>query len=203
MWIALTAVERNQYRRKWKRKDDSWFDLIKEACRRFRLEYGHHPQINTIHDCLGFETEPSISVVTALHTPEIIEELPDRYCTFRVVQQQAKDTKDYYLACWTLTLSHLLNWTEEMVKNWALTHHSEGLNGIDRWFTHEEPDYYITDLLIPNTMRKQRWRLNNELFDALRQDGHSAHGISHYDWEAAKQRVQAVINKADKDHVDS
>lgn len=198
-WIGLTAVERNQFRRQWGRKDDSWFGLIQEACNRFRIKYGHLPNINSVRDG-GFESEPSILVVTALHSPQIIEELPDRYCTFRVVQQQAEDTKDYFLKCWTQALHHLLGWTNEMVASWAMTHHSDGLNGIDGFFTHEEPDYYITKLLIPKTLlldlpSHEQMRLESEVFNALKQNGDSAYSISHFAWEAAKQRVQAVIGK--------
>jgi hypothetical protein len=199
-WIALTATERNQFRREWGRKDDSWFGLIQEACNRFRIKFGHLSNINSVRDSFGFESEPSILVVTALHSPQIIEELPDRYCTFRVVQHQAEDTKDYYLKCWTQALHHLLGWTDEMVTSWALTHNSDGLNGIDGFFTHEEPDYYITRLLIPNTLftglrGQEKMRLESELFNALKQNGDSGYSISHFDWEAAKQRVQAVISK--------
>src|SRR5262245_218820 len=140
-WVSLTPEERNRLRREWPRSGGYWPSLLQEACRRFRKDYGSHPLINAIHTSAWHAAsyEPSILVTTARFSPQVIEELPDRYLTFRVVQHQIEDNKQTYLKTWTLVLGQVLGWSEREVREWAKENHEDGLDGKDGgMFYHED-----------------------------------------------------------------
>jgi hypothetical protein len=131
-WVALSPTERNSLRRDWPQEGGEWLGLLEEACSRFAAEYGGHSLINAIDSSAWHAAsyEPSILVTTALFSPEVIEELPDRYLTFRVVQLQIEGNKQAYLRTWKLVLGQLLGWSEERVRAWAREHHEAGLVSI-------------------------------------------------------------------------
>jgi hypothetical protein len=99
-WIELSPAERNERRRHWLydpeglalRKQElavgrhaaEWSDLLSNACILFKAKFGSHPLINHIGQSVQIRSqeEPSIIVTTGLHTPQLIEEVPDRFCTF-------------------------------------------------------------------------------------------------------------------------
>ena len=121
-WMSLTPAERNAERRNWPTEcDHYWHDLLDEACERFKREFGSHPLINHIAPTVWHAPlhEPGIIVTTALWSPQRIEELPDRYCTFGVHQKPIEDNKDHYLKTWTLVLGELLGWPPEKARDWA------------------------------------------------------------------------------------
>src|SRR5262245_31335325 len=103
-WINLPPDDRNSHRRRWERDGGDWMDLLSEARARFEAEFGSHPLINCISQSAWHSAsyEPSIIVTTALYAAQLIEELPDRFCTFRVVQDQILDNREFYLRYWTL-----------------------------------------------------------------------------------------------------
>ena len=139
-WDALEPGERNRERRTWPRDRGYWRDLLHEATGRLKREFGEHPLINHIDhsEWHSARYEPAILVVTALWSPQRIEELPDRYHTFAVSQEPVLDNKDYYLRTWNLVLGELLGWSELRVGEWARQNHEDGLDGKESFFYHED-----------------------------------------------------------------
>jgi hypothetical protein len=210
-WIDLTPAERNRLRFEWRDRDDrgrerssAWDEmgqpLVDEAARRFGLEHEGHPLILYVRPAVRCDTgEPGIHVGTNLFSPQIIEELPDRYLTFAVSQQPALDGKVYYLEYWTRVLGELKGWSPEQVQSWA-TKWKDGLVGKDSWFFHEAPGWYLSRLLVPSAAADRLdhlrlMRLQNEIQMAIENRGHGPDVIAEgYDWEAARARVKAVLD---------
>jgi len=132
-------------------------DLLKAARERFEAEFGNHPLVNHIGTSAWHAPgyEPSIILTTALWPPQRIEELPDRYLTFRVAQEPILANKDYYLRTWTLVLGQLLDWSPEQVREWARTNYERDLDGKEVWFYHEEPMKYIVPLLVTERLQER------------------------------------------------
>jgi hypothetical protein len=202
-WVGLSASERNALRRDWSRDEGSWLELLHEACARFEAEYGGHRLINAIGGSAWQAPiyEPSIWVTTALFSPQLIEELPDRYLMFRVVQHQIDDNKQAYLRTWTLVLGQPLGWSEKRVLAWARKYHEHGLDGRDRgWFYHEDEYYCILDFLVPTSVRKklsfkELAKLEGRLKTAIAQHGSSPLWLSPYDWDAARERINTILGE--------
>jgi hypothetical protein len=201
-WVLLTAEKRNQLRKDWPREGGNWLGLLEEACARFRGQFGGHPLINAIgYSKWHFATfEPSICVTTALFSPQLIEELPDRYLTFRVVQDPIEDNKQFYLRTWTLVLGELLGWSENQVRQWAREHHEDGLDGKDLFFYHEEAEKYILGLIVPLSLREQIGFRNYQLViqrvrEAIVRYGSSPLWLSPYDWGAARARINWLLGE--------
>lgn len=65
-----------------------------------------------------------------------------------------KRSKPYYLWFWWKILEEILGWNKEEVISWA-RQYKDGLNGIDEWFHHELPSYYVTPLFVPDELKKR------------------------------------------------
>jgi hypothetical protein len=200
-WIALTPEERNRERRQWTCEGEGyWYFLLEEACERFKREFGEHSLINHISAWRLPLFDPSIVVTTALWWPQLIEELPDRYCTFGVHQKPIEDNKHSYLRTWTLVLSELLGWSTEQVRAWARAHHEDGLDGKEAFFYHDGPLDYIVWLLAPEDLRHRlsgppRLELERKLIEAIERHGSDPLWLSPYDWGAAKIRIKGIFDE--------
>jgi hypothetical protein len=114
--------------------------------------------------------------------------------------------KEGYLHDWVECLGALVGWPPEQVVKWSKKW-QYGLDGLDDGlFYHEAPMYYITPLLIPPSLSAritalQRGKLCERLFVTIRHPcsytpyGEEPENPETFDWQAAKQRVEAVVNE--------
>jgi hypothetical protein len=202
-WIGLSPAERNEHRRSWERDSGEWLDLLRAAHARFEAEYKSQPLINYIgySKWYGAAYEPSILVTTALYPPQLIEELPDRFCTFRVAQEAILGVRDEYLRYWMLLFRELLGWTEAQTLDWARSYDSD-LNGAhNQLFYHEDPYYYALPEVVRQSVppeQTQGWPLidlTGDVCKAIRSHGSEPIWLSPYDWDAARSRVNVVLDK--------
>jgi hypothetical protein len=203
-WIELSPEDRNAHRRRWERDGGDWMDLLSEARARFEAEFGSHPLINHISQSAWHAAsyEPSIVVTTALYSPQLIEELPDRFCTFHVVQDQVLDNRDHYLRYWTLLFSELLGWPEARTREWARKW-DDDLNGRNgSMFYHDDAYHYALPVVIreslPETQSEARrsTALYLDVLGAIRSHGSEPIWLSTYDWDAARERINVVLSAA-------
>jgi hypothetical protein len=203
-WIELSPDERNAHRRRWERDRGDWIQLLSEARARFETRFRSHPLINYITQsaCHSASNEPSILVTVALYSPQLIEELPDRFCTFRVLQDQVLDNRDFYLRYWTLLFNELLGWTDAQTREWA-TKWDDDLNGRNgSMFYHEDPYSYALPAVIRASLPAAqsdacRVALYSDVLRAIRSHGSEPIWLSPYDWDAARERINTVLSKAD------
>ncbi|HEU5400232.1 MAG TPA: hypothetical protein VFU86_02680 [Terriglobales bacterium] len=200
-WIELSPDDRNAHRRRWERDSGDWMDLLSEARTRFESKFRSHPLINYICQSAWHAAsyEPSILVTTALYSPQLIEELPDRFCTFRVVQEQVLDNRDFYLRYWTLVFDELLGWSEAQTRKWARKW-DDDLNGRKgSMFYHEDPYYYALPVVIHESLppaqaeARRSMALFTDVLRAIQSHGSEPIWLSPYDWDAARERVNAVL----------
>jgi hypothetical protein len=203
-WIALSPQDRNARRRAWDREAGEWVDLLTAAHARFDAEFRSHPLINRIGRSSWFAPahEPSIIVTTALHAPQLIEELPDRFDTFRVLQEPILDSRDDYLRYWILLFDELLGWTEAQTREWARRWDDE-LNGrTGLMFYHDHPYEYalpaVMKASLPSGQSEEAvpLKLYLKLVDAIRSHASEPIWLSPYDWNAARERVNEVLKEA-------
>jgi hypothetical protein len=197
-WIALTPHQRNVHRADWGRHDSMehgeppWGGLLREATKRFQSEFGNHPLINRIEDSAAI----CIHVTTALYPPQIVEEIPDRYCHFLVVQEPINASRDYYIRYWAILFEELLGWTEAQSRDWALRWDDE-LNGrTDGLFYHEDIYYYVLDtvLLHSGVNRQPPIGLFREIESAIQLNASSPIWLSPVDWNAVRNRVNDILS---------
>lgn len=198
-WVRLSPDERNELRRKWHcsgaegmSAGDEMFELVQEAAARFKVEYGGHPKIYCVE---GYNS--AVGVTTALHDGELIEDLPSLYAAIPVAQTPVESNKTYYLQVWAGALSEFLGWSPPEIEQWA-SQHEQGLNGQHGWlFYHEPPCWYITPLLIPQDLRGARHarRLECEIQAAIGGYAWGSAGMKDYDWNSARARLAAVIER--------
>lgn len=122
----------------------------------------------------------------------------------------------YYIRIWNEALSALLGWSEEEVANWAERYQSWLRNEHDLIY-HKPPLYWMVSWLIPASVDEcldadERRILVRQLERAVETTRVERPFVDHrpfdhvqYDWEAARLRVQAVLNesKASGDSTDA
>lgn len=196
-WIALTSHERNVHRADWGRHDSiehgepPWGDMLREATRRFKRQFGEHPLINRINDSAAI----SIHVTTALYPPQLIEEIPARYCYFVVEQEPINASRDYYIRYWAILFDELLGWSDVQSRDWALRW-DDDLNGRNGGlFYHEDVYYYVLDpILFHSGVRHQPPNsLFRELESAIQVNASTPIWLSPVDWDAVRARVNSVL----------
>jgi hypothetical protein len=203
-WIELSPDDRNVRRRRWERDRGEWMALLSQARARFEAEFRTHPLINHIGESVwqSSREEPSILVATALYSPQRIEELPDRFCTFRVVQDQVLDRRDFYLRYWTLLFGELLGWPEARTHEWATRWDDELNERRSSLFYHEDPYYYAIPVVIRESLPTAQshahlsMAMDADVRRAIRSHGSDPIWLSPYDWEAARERVNVVLRSA-------
>jgi hypothetical protein len=186
----------------WRSDGDEIYDLVLQAATRFAGEYGSHPEIYFIEG--GGIEEPSIGVMTALHTGELIEGIPDRYATFSVRQTPMETNKTYYVQVWQVVLSTLLGWSRSEVVQWA-GQHEDGLNGQHGlMFYHEAPCHYIAPLLIPQDLQDADGLDNvaSEIQAAIEDHGREPIRVKDYNWDNARARLEAVVERFRREQKD-
>jgi hypothetical protein len=203
-WIEISPGDRNSHRRLWERDRGGWIELLSEARARFETRFRSHPLINYISQSAWHEAsyEPSIIVTTALYPPQVIEDLPDRFCTFRVVQDQVLGNRDFYLRYWALLFSELLGWSEPQTREWARKW-DDDLNGRKgSMFYHEDPYSYALPTVIRESLpaaqlEARRWMpLVEEARRAIRSHGSEPIWLSPYDWDDARLRINTILKEA-------
>lgn len=201
-WIELSPDDRNAHRWRWERDGGDWMELISEARARFDSLFRSHPLINRISEggWPAAGNEPCILVTTALYAPQLIEDLPDRFCTFHVVQEQVLDNRDYYLRYWTLLFNELLGWSEDQTREWALKW-DDDLNGrIDSMIYHEAPHYYALPLVIRASLPTGVTETYPEMplymgvLRAIHTHVSEPIWLSPHDWNSARERVNEFLS---------
>lgn len=196
-WIALTPHQRNAHRAYWGRHasiedgEPPWGDLLREATRRFKKEFGEHPLINRIEVSAAIR----IHVTTALYPPQIIEEIPDRYANFLVEQEPVNASRDFYIRYWSILFEELLGWSEIESRDWALRW-DDDLNGrTSGFFYHEDVYYYVLDTIVwhSGVNRKPPSGLFGEIESAIQMNASRPIWLSPVDWNAVRARVNGVL----------
>jgi hypothetical protein len=118
----------------------------------------------------------------------------------------------YYLAVWRHILVGWLGWPEERLATWVgawADRIERNIHGYREWFYHEDELHYVLPLLVPDAladrMSKQRTgRMYNDLAGLLYEElqpaitgrpRHASWGTETFDWEFAKERVEAVLGR--------
>jgi hypothetical protein len=121
---------------------------------------------------------------------------------FQGEEDDYRVNKKVYLDAWAQCLGTLLAWPEEQVYNWSMKW-QHGLDGNDKgWFYHETAMHYVTPLLIPDSLSvrldpRQLSDLDHCIEDAIRHPescGGTIDDVKTFDWHAAKERVEGVLN---------
>lgn len=202
-WLGLTPAARNTERRSWSETEGVWVELLDEALARFNDEHLPHPLINRVSGSAtsrGWDM-PGILVTTALWQPQLIEELPARYCHFPVVQHPIEDLKDTYLKTWKLVLGQLLHWSEPQVREWARVRYEDDLDGKTDWFYHEDALEYALNELVPTELSRrlrgqQSWfDLRDRVRKAIERHGSRPLWLSPYDWNGARDRINCILGE--------
>lgn len=122
-------------------------------------------------------------------------------------RQFYQENKAGYLHDWIECLRALLGWPQQQVYKWS-EQWQRGLDGLDKgMFYHETPIWRITPLMIPDSLAARMnptdlLRLEGRIEAAIRHPGSDVpYGTEaeetreNFDWSAAKQRVEAVLNE--------
>lgn len=110
------------------------------------------------------------------------------------------DNKRYYLAIWKELLPVLLGWSEAQVMEWVKqTRRGKSLDDPDAITFHETPQYWITYLLIPETLKA---RLSNlDIIDLERRiliafrDHHHYHFPLGTDWRPYRAKIEQILSE--------
>ena len=111
-----------------------------------------------------------------------------------------KANKASDLSGWKHVLALMLGWSEERVVAWA-RQYEDGLDGRDDGlFYHETAIYYIVPLLVPAGIRQQLDGLQEiEFCGRIQQTIENGNSFClcdpNHDWEAAKDRVEKILNE--------
>ncbi len=103
-----------------------------------------------------------------------------------------------YIRTWVRLFNVLAGWPEEVVLKWA-QHYQDRLADPDDVFFHEPASYHALPALIPPRLRGMhpydRMRLEGQIQDAIEDGDAFWDNRPDFDWEAAKRRVECVLNK--------
>ncbi len=108
--------------------------------------------------------------------------------------------KQYYLSVWKEMLKEFLGWSEVDVIHWAKeTWTEEVLDNPDDIFYHQTPQYWITYLLIPASLKT---RLSSEECIEFEQrlllafkDKHHYNFPEDTDWRPYKARIEQILSE--------
>lgn len=115
-----------------------------------------------------------------------------------------------HLSVWRQILVSWLGWSEERFSIWVESWERkvrDNVHGWRDWFYHEDELYFVLPLLVPKDLRehlaKQRTQeMYSDLAELLQEikvaitgrPNHPTWRTEAFDWEAAKQRVAAVLS---------
>jgi hypothetical protein len=105
-----------------------------------------------------------------------------------------------YVKLWYAIFGEFLGWTRAEVIRWAEQYETEIKE--DRFpFNHETPVYYVTPVLVPQSIRSKMHgfeliHFENRLESTIKGYGEPLWAKpDEYDWKAAKQRVESILNE--------
>jgi hypothetical protein len=116
-----------------------------------------------------------------------------------------------YVAVWRPILTGWLGWSGERFDSWVTSwdYKIRNVKCHRLWFYHEDELEYVLRLMVPDELahrlEKQRTRrMNHDLNELLYEEigpaitgrpNHPSWGTDAFDWEAAKDRVEAVLQR--------
>ena len=109
----------------------------------------------------------------------------------------------HYVQTWVAGLRALLGWSEAETMRWA-KRWEKGLNGIEAGFYNETPGWYLSSLLISDSIKEgltgtELTLLKETLMCIIEgQDSH-CYGRSDFDWHMVKQRVAKFLEGVAKE----
>lgn len=210
-WVSLTEEQRNKLRRKTmdcSKGLDEVAEALREAADRFREEFGDEPRVTHV----GYGRF-CIVVKTHLYADQLIESLPAKYCELPVQQFPFLDLRDYCLRTFEEFTGRLLGWTKEQAHEWAYSKFRDDLElGIGLLY-HDKPYRALSLLLTPVELRNvkdwyetwppplsptQNLPLWSRVARILHQSGSDPFWLSPYDWDGAKAKIDAAIERCRK-----
>lgn len=110
--------------------------------------------------------------------------------------------KPFYIEVWRHVLAGWLRWPEERVRRWIMIHDDDLEDRGNGLFYHENALWYVARLLIPEGLcqrlggydvERVAWRLEAAIGVGTQVERNPA-----FDWDAARQRVEAVLREYDE-----
>ncbi len=118
------------------------------------------------------------------------------------MNDQDDTSKQYYVDIWIGILGTFLGWTEQRVFDWIEERELWAfLDNPEDMIYHETPPYWITMLLIPDTLRTTLSGvaladLQGRILAAFKDDTQYKF-VKHTDWTPYKSRVEAILRAYD------
>ena len=116
--------------------------------------------------------------------------------------------RPYYVAVWRVLLRDWLGWSEEQFGEWEARFDADLDDRGNPLFYHEDELYYVVPQLIPRELADRLMRVRStpgpNALDVLLQELHIAimggpfrtgWGTPTFDWNAARERVAAVLRR--------
>jgi hypothetical protein len=187
----------------WQRlTEEVQYKLVEPIGTRFEWEFGAVPLVNYI----GFSPR-GIHVDTALPHGTRIEQIPLQYYGVPVKQTALREAMDEFIATWTAILDRIGGWPPERIAAHANDRHPCFRS---MWFLHDSPIDWVAGLLLPEDLRHGRGIEPGQQVCKAIESGFAPHvhnwhpdQYPDYDWNAARNRVRAVIDQLRNENVGS
>ncbi len=107
--------------------------------------------------------------------------------------------KPFYMAVWRRVLTDWLHWPDERIERWMRRYDEDLEDRGDGLFYHEEALWYVAPLLISDRLTQRlgsresmrlEWRLQRVIGVGKDVERNPA-----FDWDAARERVEAVLGE--------
>ena len=100
-----------------------------------------------------------------------------------------------YVAVWRRVLGGWLSWSEPRIERFVRRFRPFVDSGMP---TDRTPVWYLAHVLLPPSLHRryqglERINIEKEIEEAVVQDDSAAHLLTNHDWEAARERVKAVL----------
>ncbi len=108
--------------------------------------------------------------------------------------------KEYYLNAWKCMLREFLGWPESSVTDWVRqTGKARFLDDPDDIFYHENPQYWITNILIPEEVKARLStlefiELQHRLIAAFKDENHFSFPDD-TDWGPYRNKLERILNE--------
>jgi hypothetical protein len=122
-----------------------------------------------------------------------------------LIDEELQQAANRFVETWVAVLTRIGGWSEKAARKWAAEHISSLVTNI--WFLHDPPLYFLGRALAPEHMRRIPGTWSFRIERAILPPGPS--DILHpdlepdFDWEAARQRVQRVIEELEREFADA
>lgn len=175
--------------------DEERYERIDPVCAEFTSKFGELREVN----CIGHSPD-AIHVETSLPQGESIEQLPVEFQGVPVHQRGVREAMDRFLATWRTILERIAGWSPEQIAEFAHDRHPHFRSG---WFLHDAPLRFVVGELYPPELDRfsirsplqAKYDIEDAICVGIAQDADKWHPDldPHYDWAAARRRVEAVI----------